>query len=749
MKKKRIIIAADFETTTVVREKFNDSESYRSYILNDFNPEVYSWGLSFYNWKKDDKQVFRYGINIDSFMETILFDISFSGAHLFFHNGAKFDNHFILAWLFNNGFKQVIRKNKDVDYASSSKFDFEDEYENLKIVDDKKYKLQFGEFEAIIDDGFRIMEIKIATKNFKYKDGKKENRILKIWDSNLLFPSSIKGYGEILNKEFKTDEYTKLEIGYDRETKYESKEEFENDGNELQYLKIDIKILLDFLTMISKSKHLPLNKWKLTAAGTAYNIWKYDFIGKNLLDKEIANNKIEKIITKKGFEKYAWKNRAKRKWKLITKIIDEIFTKFFPTDFLNLYNLDYDELNFNLIRRAYQGGLTMSNPSYSGKIRENIVYADINSSYPSVMMDGWLPIGKPIFDEPEEKNSFKIIYKLIIGKNSLINNSGVPFLFNFKNNDRMKNKQYPYEINKGNSRNNLEIFLTDDELERVKKYYKGNIKYEFVTAFKKIHSSKIFGSYINHFYELKENARNSAEKTIAKLMLNSLYGKMGQDVTRKSSILQQKGGIREWSSYITISKAKFYLPFAIWITALARLKLVDAVGNKFDSINYMDTDSISIVIPKEIDLRDDERLKDYIENNYDLKLDDKKLGYWDIEHKLQFQIARRAKQYLMVDLKNNPYIKFAGLRLPNYNKEWGEFNLFAKNENASKGWEKIDYNNFVNGVEGFKQLRPNKLATGVALETYQKQIKPIWEYELNVSSWFKNEKDFKKYFNSL
>ncbi|KAJ1562919.1 hypothetical protein HK096_008487 [Nowakowskiella sp. JEL0078] len=36
-----------------------------------------------------------------------------------------------------------------------------------------------------------------------------------------------------------------------------------------------------------------------------------------------------------------------------------------------------------------------------------------------------------------------------------------------------------------------------------------------------------FNSYVEHFYEVKSNATNEVERFIAKLMLNSLYGRMG------------------------------------------------------------------------------------------------------------------------------------------------------------------------------------------------------------------------------
>jgi len=39
---------------------------------------------------------------------------------------------------------------------------------------------------------------------------------------------------------------------------------------------------------------------------------------------------------------------------------------------------------------------------------------------------------------------------------------------------------------------------------------------------------EFFGEFVDHFYKIKREAKNELERTIAKLMLNSLYGKFGQ-----------------------------------------------------------------------------------------------------------------------------------------------------------------------------------------------------------------------------
>ena len=42
------------------------------------------------------------------------------------------------------------------------------------------------------------------------------------------------------------------------------------------------------------------------------------------------------------------------------------------------------------------------------------------------------------------------------------------------------------------------------------------------------YNDDLFSEYIEKWYNVKKNSKNEIEKSLAKLMLNSLYGKMGQ-----------------------------------------------------------------------------------------------------------------------------------------------------------------------------------------------------------------------------
>ena len=75
----------------------------------------------------------------------------------------------------------------------------------------------------------------------------------------------------------------------------------------------------------------------------------------------------------------------------------------------------FPELDYEIdkdIRQAYKGGFTYLNPIYKEIDTGEGVVLDVNSLYPSVMKNAYLPFGKPIYFEGKYEYSF--IYPLYI-----------------------------------------------------------------------------------------------------------------------------------------------------------------------------------------------------------------------------------------------------------------------------------------------------------------------------------------------
>ena len=116
------------------------------------------------------------------------------------------------------------------------------------------------------------------------------------------------------------------------------------------------------------------------------------------------------------------------------------------------------------------------------------------------------------------------------------------------------------------------------------------------------HTEAIFTEYVRHFYLMKKTAGEPL-RTIAKLLLNSLYGKFGQHPTRSmffSEAEAPEGSIplmspitgmpTGFAEYKTESKAAHMLPhIACAITAKARLHLLSCLNER---TYYCDTDSV-------------------------------------------------------------------------------------------------------------------------------------------------------------
>lgn len=113
----------------------------------------------------------------------------------------------------------------------------------------------------------------------------------------------------------------------------------------------------------------------------------------------------------------------------------------------------------------------------------------------------------------------------------------------------------------------------------------------------------VFNEYVNYFYSMKKQAqrRGDTVKTyLAKLLLNSLYGKLGQN--RYGETIETYRGQSEFSifdedralvSVLRRSNSEFILPYlAAYITDIARLNHYKLMQQRPDSLYYVDTDSL-------------------------------------------------------------------------------------------------------------------------------------------------------------
>lgn len=237
-------------------------------------------------------------------------------------------------------------------------------------------------------------------------------------------------------------------------------------------------------------------------------------------------------------------------------------------------------------RGAYRGGRCQVNPWYANKIMKGVNRYDYNSMYPSIMRNRYLPYGHPIKIEKKGEYRFEL-YKMII--EFVLKPNHFPSLL--KNGSIAAYNDSYYT----NSDGRILLYISSIDYEILKRNY--DIIYEEDLEMYGFPTTKcLFKKYVDYWYKIK-NTSTGGMKQLAKLMLNSLYGKFGSNPTRKHKIpsIDESGAIK-----LTLSEEEeakhFYLVMAIAITSYGHLMIDDviqAVGP--ERFIYCDTDSAHII----------------------------------------------------------------------------------------------------------------------------------------------------------
>ena len=293
----------------------------------------------------------------------------------------------------------------------------------------------------------------------------------------------------------------------------------------------------------------------------------------------------------------------------------------------NQMKKDTNDEIVEIVRKSYRGGITKVNQKYAGLEFNDVISFDVNSLYPSVMYENPMPVGEgKIYKSVEEgrldnRHLFIVVAFVQYAK---VRNGQHAFIGNTSGFSYAKKYSYDDELN------NKMLYLWLDEFNLFKLVYDAQYEILKVVGWKK--ANYVFKDYIDRWYEVKKNAKNDVERSLAKLMLNSLYGKFGMNDSR---ITKLPVAIDDKIIYHTMENntTYYYKEVASYITSKARCKLASFMNRCGDNFLYCDTDSV-YYIGHEIP----EVFKDVV--------DAKKLGYWKYEgHYTRFK-ALKAKCYL-------------------------------------------------------------------------------------------------------
>lgn len=303
-------------------------------------------------------------------------------------------------------------------------------------------------------------------------------------------------------------------------------------------------------------------------------------------------------------------------------------------DFTRIYPIpDYDAD----IRQSYKGGFTYLNPIYKNKRVRHGIVLDVNSLYPSVMRYEYMPYGEGQHFEgkaPEPDNVWRLFVQMFRCHFEL-KPGHIPTI-QLKNNLSFMGTEY-VTSSKGED---IILVLTCIDLKLFLEHYDVyNIEYMGGWRFKA--ALGLFDVYIDKWTKIKVEAKESGNKamyTLAKLMLNALYGKfaLNPKVCSRHPYLEEDGTVR-YKNGTPEMRNPIYIPVGTFITSYSRNKTIRAAQSVYDRFIYADTDSL--------------HLRGY-ELPESLQIHDSTLGMW--KHEFNFRTARFIRQKTYIEHGSEP-----------------------------------------------------------------------------------------------
>lgn len=252
------------------------------------------------------------------------------------------------------------------------------------------------------------------------------------------------------------------------------------------------------------------------------------------------------------------------------------------------------------IRRAYKGGFTYLNPRWKNVRGLQGVTLDVNSLYPSVMYDRLLPYGYPMYFEgaPEENDAFPLFVVRLECAFDL-KPDHIPTI-QLKNNRAFVETEY-LTSSDGEI---VQMTLTSVDLALFLDHYDVH-DLTYISGYRFKGASGMFKDYIDYWMHLKETT-TGAMRQLAKLMLNSLYGKFATNPhsAQKLPVMDREEVVR----YVMDepeTRDPVYTAMGAFITAYAREKTIRSAQKVFHRFIYADTDSLHLIgfdVPEGLDV---------------------------------------------------------------------------------------------------------------------------------------------------
>lgn len=421
------------------------------------------------------------------------------------------------------------------------------------------------------------------------------------------------------------------------------------------------------------------------------------------------------------------------------------FDEWFP----NVYEFDIDEETYGYpncgeyVRKSYKGGWCYIVPEKSHQIKRNGTTADVNSLYPSMMSSesgNRYPVGLPTFWKgdyiPDEALQNERYFFVRIKTRFYIKENKLPFIqikgskF-YKGTEALRSSDIVnektgessafYKDMDGNihdTRVTLTLTCTDYRL-FLEHYIP--VDFEILDGCWFESEIGIFDKYIDKYKKIKLKSKG-ALRTLAKLFLNNLYGKMASntDSSFKFPYLKEDGSIG-FTIVQENNKKPGFIPVGSAITSYARNFTIRAAQANYYGSNkkgfiYADTDSIHCdLLPDEIK---------------GIKVHDKNFCCWKLESSWDVGYFVRQKTYIehvvAEDLKpiEEPYYNIKCAGMPDKCKNLFDLSMrgYVPKEGDSYNEKELKFLEKKRTIEDFKEglvvpgkLLPKRIKGGVLL----------------------------------
>lgn len=351
------------------------------------------------------------------------------------------------------------------------------------------------------------------------------------------------------------------------------------------------------------------------------------------------------------------------------------FSKWFP-----IPDYDFD------VRQSYKGGFTYCDPRRQGQDIGAGIVLDVNSLYPSIMYYQPLPYGEGIFFEGKYKpDKLYNLYVQMFTCQFELKENYIPTI-QLKNNLSF----IPTAYLSSSEDKEVTMCLTSVDLELFfEHYHVYNITWHSGWKFKS--TTGLFKEYIDKWNAVKMESTlngNKAMRTLAKLMLNALYGKFALNPNVQSKIPYYDNGIIKYTLGEKETRNPIYIPIGTFITAWARHKTITSAQKVYDRFLYADTDSLHLIgteMPK------------------GLEVDPVKLGTW--KHESTFTRARFVRQKTYIEEID------------------GELNITCAGM-PSRCYKHVTWDNFIAGSSFEGKLQFTHVQGGIVLKDIDFTIKP-------------------------